>query len=253
MYKDTQNMYFERNNQSGWPTFPFEAVRSESPVRKVLLQDFYATFRLSQGDIFTQHHLMNYLGAAYRHTLGQEEFMALPGLMDELRPKIDALRPPPKHAPQSEEEIRGQFSAQWNWFQGSMSTDTTHGSPEIFANGLHELAKKVIRLDMTYITKNQGREADMGDGHFASLTREYLLDGRPSGSQIFDGMFAWMRQQFIDQSPLAVWDDLSNLADVWEYKHQGETFYPEAFTLERQESDNLRALGHIGLTVPPRT
>ena len=188
-------------------------------LEKMLLRDFYLSFKYSQGSPNTQHYLFDALSNRYRETHDPESIQLASATA--LNPqRVSQLMVPSSHSEQGGqtpgEKYPLTFKMEAEKFVTAISKETPAPLEGIYENTLER--------DVLYQTSERSFQAI--DPH-SSYFRQYVLLGEQTGSESFNDIFTrvneWGKVEFADNPRL---DDELILQASWEAWHPGESFYP---------------------------
>lgn len=188
---------------------------------KVLFQDFYETFRFSQGTRNSQLFLFGALASVYK-----EQGWVAPNLIQRrYLQKVETLRTPANHVAQSVSDQCSGFLLQWCVF-----SDVLTGRYEIVDfDGLSpydRLAYDLLGSDLSFADDPERIRYGQDPGSLKSYYREYVMLQTPLASVRFNGIVKNIHtaaeQSATNPLPHSYLDRLGRLAVAWQSRGEGE-------------------------------
>lgn len=212
-------------------------------ARKLLVGDFYGSFRFSQGEVGTQGFLFNALAVTYRRLWTPAGMDAvLPGALEAAEEQALGIAPPVQHRAMLPQKVEAEAAKQWAAFSTTLQRAGAITGREIdFTYGtLRRLMPFWDARQVIYGRYDRATEAET----YQSYYRTYVLAGQPTRSEAFDTIFAALRQRQLGAWPPTT---LKFLRAAWELRHADEPFYPEKFSEDLKHSSRLTRLGYLSL------
>lgn len=212
--------------QPGHPEVISETVEtSPATLEKMLMRDFYLSFRFSQGSAPAQEKLMLALGTAYQQLLPPPatEWITNSSLLPIIE-HLPKLQPPTSHVgiDYVQTNYESEFNARGMEFANILS------EPQRDEIDTDSICLGLIKKDGHYQENQRGHRAK--DVH-SSYFRQYVLLGNPTGSAAFNHIFKQCNEfiQTKDERTCATNTGLilPGLVSLWEANHPDEQFYPE--------------------------
>lgn len=201
---------------------PPQSLTPHQSLEKMILRDFYLSFKYTQGDGPSHIYFLDALAATYRKTQDPENYRWIQTHADEILgdDHLLALKVPRSHSVAKGNQRPGA---------GSPLTFGQHGvdfktalSRELPIN-FRTISRQTIVRDLRY--QVESRSYQTTDPH-SSYFRQYILLGEPTGSHTFDTVFAETKEWEQINRKVHI-DDLLELQAFWEGSHPGESFYPD--------------------------
>jgi hypothetical protein len=218
--------------------FPVETGFEDQRVRGRVLRDFRVSFRFSQGDDINLHYdLFTILDGVYRQTWPSDVFDRFVANADAFDDAAASKLPMPKsHAPVTDPSF--QFNMQWRRFKDQLRGNLApHPDEATLGAHIEALGSEMIAKDRVFIDPRGHRPSGRpgrqpGHDPYASLYRDYVISGQPTGSVAFDAVMGHMRQQTMANGPSF---SLQLLQRDWETRHPDTNFYPDSYLAEVAE------------------
>lgn len=227
-------------------TAPHDTVQPETELtteelEDMLVRDFYLSFRFSQGNIGNQGDILaavidyysrkrNVPATSIRDVIASEEFKL----------KIERIIPPNRHRITRKDTKVDSLKKAYLSFKKEVD-DTVIRTYQLDDHSYTSLVEShMVISDLDYQDKPRPRpQNDKSDQH-GSLYREFVILGRPTGSECYDNIFTTMRARTLrllreHKEHSHSHDDYRHnqlsgilmLTSAWERNHPGEKFVPD--------------------------
>jgi hypothetical protein len=214
-------------------------------LEKILAFDYRLSFKFSQGKATLQEILFLLLGVKYSQRYRRQPIDSLLAIDD----WMDLAMPPKSHQGVDKEHIERESVAESEKFRYYIShpdLDYFVDDIEAYRDVMASAITLTLERDIKYVgerfryisydrTTNDsylvphatldGRPRRPDPIKYGSLFKKYVIHERPTGSDAFNAIFQDMRAQVLAYpSPLIV-----QLAEAWESRHHGKSFYTADF------------------------
>lgn len=225
------------------PEIPSHHHGEELPaIGRTIIQDFYNSFRFSQGDANLQESIYKALGDFYSSQLLQEERETVASILPALGQRALRLALPKAHLDKDKTVTNEQrknaadrgispvaeaFRREWRSFSTwhlEMIDSSEASDFQLNPETVQKIAVGIANRDRIHQTKSRPGRAEDADPHL-SYFRDYIVFGKPTGSEAFDTIFAQAHGMITSPEENRVQYAALELAYKWEAAHPGQSFF----------------------------
>lgn len=184
---------------------------------RTVTQDFYLSYRFSQGAPDVQHLLFAALAGGYDPRVRDDIQQNIPEIQRRLA-SFNTI--PANHMPVGGRTRTYSYGEETRHFIHILATR----NESVRHSELASIANGILDRDIRFQDPVRLRGSNSADPH-QSHFRDYILYGTPTGSESFDALFRDIEAQFSNYAfPDSVYEEFEILGHAWQKVHPGSKF-----------------------------